>query len=634
MTSIVTQMFPSQSQPSAKRKAQDDNPLLNAAKRAKKEAKAGASNKRKLLNAEEQPGGLLIVRAPNATPRLSSAPPSSQPHHPPSSQSQRLPSSSGAGPSKQPSKKFRADSQPPTSKLKPSARARNVLSPSHDDSEIEQDVRAMEDEADHLRRNSRAHTTINPTLIPSISPEFHFPARPPDPGSPRKRKTKITDTSVPLPQEETPQIERNKLLRGGAMAAIGNGWPDNSGGGGGHRRKSSINSRGKRISNTFETTGIITHPHNSVSDSSFYKHIDCDLPDAERVRQLLIWCSLRAASRSPGSSQKEEPPQPLPPLSAQGSQLLKSVQEDVVKMLAERRIDLSMHPPEASSSTATEPQKENEQNITNRGWEVTYGNHIQGAMEEDEAWKKVGYTYDAYIKKARATLDKQTAPSAKAKGKQRAMEEEEAVWKPREHELSESFQRGVTLSKSVLGLRPGNDERVVGSSRRSSVGLGLGGLELEAELERRMSEVEFKLDQLRTFANAARTTTNMAEQALDQRFALLSLNLSARSNPPIALHDLGPTSGVQVLSTYVPRVATEPDPMDLMRALARVDKDRPPAMVGDAARRAAREVQRVGESGIGERRLTGVPPPNLSQTPRKTPGTPRRGGTPARDRER
>jgi kinetochore protein Mis13/DSN1 len=258
-------------------------------------------------------------------------------------------------------------------------------------------------------------------------------------------------------------------------------------------------------------------------------------------------------------------------------------------------------------------------------------------MEEDEAWKKVGYVYDAYSKKTRAAMEKQASgPSAKGKEKQRALDDD-AEWKPREHELSEPFQRGVGLSKSVLGMRSVGDERVVGTSRRSSVGARLGNLELEAELGRRIPELEFKLDQLRTYAHSARTTTNMAERALDQRFELLALNLTARSNPSMMLHDPGSSSGAQVLSTYLPRAATGPDPMDLMRALSRVDKDRPPAMVGDAARRAAREVQRVGESGVGavgERRLTGVPPPNPSQTPRKTPGTPRRGGTPARDNAR
>ena len=60
--------------------------------------------------------------------------------------------------------------------------------------------------------------------------------------------------------------------------------------------------------------------------------------------------------------------------------------------------------------------------------------------------------------------------------------------------------------------------------------------------------------------------------------------------------------------------------------MSRLDASRPQTQVGDAARRAAREVQRALDAP--ERRLTGVPPP----TPRKPPGTPRRPTTPARGR--
>jgi kinetochore protein Mis13/DSN1 len=124
-------------------------------------------------------------------------------------------------------------------------------------------VRAMEDEADNLRRNSRAHTTIDPSVRLSITPAFQFPPRPPDSDTPQRGKSKITDTSVLLPSEESPQIERNKLLREGAMAAIANGRGresivTNGTANGGHRRKSSINSRGKRISSSFEATGVIS----------------------------------------------------------------------------------------------------------------------------------------------------------------------------------------------------------------------------------------------------------------------------------------------------------------------------------------------------------------------------------------
>src|SRR6266511_2793202 len=57
-------------------------------------------------------------------------------------------------------------------------------------------------------------------------------------------------------------------------------------------------------------------PHNSVLESSFYKHIDTDLHDPERIRQLLIWCSLRAAAAPASSSSASK----LPPLSAEAVQ--------------------------------------------------------------------------------------------------------------------------------------------------------------------------------------------------------------------------------------------------------------------------------------------------------------------------
>lgn len=50
-------------------------------------------------------------------------------------------------------------------------------------------------------------------------------------------------------------------------------------------------------------------------------------------------------------------------------------------MLAEKKIDLSLYSPEASGSGSKngteETLKENDQNVANRNWEVTYGDHIQ-----------------------------------------------------------------------------------------------------------------------------------------------------------------------------------------------------------------------------------------------------------------
>lgn len=273
----------------------------------------------------------------------------------------------------------------------------------------------MEDEADHLRRNSRAHTTIESPLL-STNPAFQFGSHGESSNTSRSRgKMKITDISTPLPENETPQIKRNKQLREGAMAAIGGRarTPEVNGNDTRHRRKSSVNGRGKRISSSFEATGILRkskfystktmgqwwlnvssltdQPHNSVSDGSFYKHIDADLPDSERIRQLLIWSSLRAAATPTPSTSKatssssqphQPPPPPLPPLSAEAVKVLKSVQDDIVKMLTEKRIDLSLYSPEAGSSSKTKPEDllQNEQNVRNRQWEITYSDYIKRSV--------------------------------------------------------------------------------------------------------------------------------------------------------------------------------------------------------------------------------------------------------------
>ena len=135
-------------------------------------------------------------------------------------------------------------------------------------------------------------------------------------------------------------------------------------------------------------------------------------------------------------------------------------------------------------------------------------------------------------------------------------------------------------------------------------------------------------------ANAASKLASVVETDLNRRFAILSLKLQARSG---AASGLTSTSGQASLSSYLPQHTRPPasaaaavDVQDVFRALSRVDMARKPAQVGDAARRAAREVQRAQEGGhaFGERRLTGVAPP----TPRKPPGTPRRATTPARGR--
>ncbi|KAH7928300.1 hypothetical protein BV22DRAFT_1083444 [Leucogyrophana mollusca] len=656
-----------ESHPTAKRKADESNPLLHAAKRSKKEGKPGAS-KRKLVG-EEQPGGLFIVRARAASPQQSSSQPvvgtSSQPVFtnssqpvinttaPPRAHSRPPPSSSqptpGPSKSKPPSKKFKAESSRAATKAKVHD---GIPTTTREDPELDEDVRQMEDETDHLRRRSRAKETVNP--------EFQFP--PSKPPSQRHTSDAIqrhlhdplqrrpNDALQPLAESETPQIERNKLMREGLLPLPRARTPqppppplppqtsqhEHSRHTPQHSRRSSMSMRGKRISTSFETTGVISQPHTSVNDSSFYKHIDCDLPDPQRARQLLIWSAARAIARerepssstSKSKSQGKDPP-PLPPLDAHLQQILQAAEEDVIRLLAEKKIDTSVyshgHSDDAGGDARNLNLKPNEQNVKNRAREVKFREDIERAKAESDAWAQVDQFYNTYDANSRADLEKRrqalnppTSSRAHGKGKQRAASQE------REQESPDEDDDWSWLLPHPADLSPDFRERVdlevvkrVMTSRSKNGGSS-------SALDERMKDMQFKVDSIFSYVNSAMQTTNVAEAEFDHRYSLLSLALNARTRsvPPPSAHS--PTS----LSSHLPlppRAANHDlrhDPQDIFRALSRIDKERPPGEVGDAARRAAREVQRVQEGGgvgVGERRLTGV-----VATPRKAPGTPRR----------
>lgn len=153
------------------------------------------------------------------------------------------------------------------------------------------------------------------------------------------------------------------------------------------------------------------------------------------------------------------------------------------------------------------------------------------------------------------------------------------------------------------------------------------GTEFQGPLDQKIGELEFKVDKLSSYVNLAVQAADVAEAELDYRFSLLSLALSARSHSLPPPSSSSPTFASYLLRTQ--RGLSHPpgeSPRDILRALSRIDKERPPGKIGDAARKAVREVQRVqvvGSGGAGERRITELAP-GVGATPRKVPGTPRR----------
>jgi len=179
-----------------------------------------------LNGGEEETGGLVIVRAASSTDNTSSQEPPS--FLPPSRSRSLSVSNQLSGP---PLKRFKSLASVPSSS------SRKPLSSSHsvrDERDAEEDVRRMESEADQLRRKSRA----SEDTVGFANPPFPLHAA----GTSRRANPGYTDTTQPVNVHETPKQNRNKSLRENGSA---NG------------RRSSAGSRGKRISNSYETSGII-----------------------------------------------------------------------------------------------------------------------------------------------------------------------------------------------------------------------------------------------------------------------------------------------------------------------------------------------------------------------------------------
>jgi len=234
------------------------------------------------------------------------------------------------------------------------------------------------------------------------------------------------------------------------------------------------------------------------------------------------------------------------------------------------------------------------------------------AKAEDDAWASVAQFYNSY----QETVVRELEQRQKAKGKRRAAPEDDL----RVSELSKSFQEASDLALSVLA-KDAAGEHDPHSHRWSELRHKVRPLPFSPSLCS-TNMLHAQTEDLHALVNTALQTTSVAETDLNRRFAYLSHILDARTQHPTR----PPTSlPSPPLSTYLPpRPADPSESRDLLRALARVDAARPPAQVGVAASRAAREVLRAQDAPASERRIPPVAPP--------TPRTPRRPGTPGRGR--
>ncbi|KAL7793588.1 Mis12-Mtw1 protein family domain-containing protein [Trichoderma ceciliae] len=172
-------------------------------------------------------------------------------------------------------------------------------------------------------------------------------------------ETSAEPTKIALPMSDTPIINRNKEMR--------------KKGGNGNRR-SSLGSRGRRASSLIES-GQTAIPHREVSTSAFYKHIEADLLEPRRMKQLLIWCGERALSAKPRGT-----------LNSGAVLGARAIQDQLLKDFASRSEFSDWFNREDNAPKAPVILRPNPRNIELDEKLATLGVKIKRLQEEKKAW--------------------------------------------------------------------------------------------------------------------------------------------------------------------------------------------------------------------------------------------------------
>lgn len=129
--------------------------------------------------------------------------------------------------------------------------------------DVEEAVKKMNTEADDLRDRSRA--SIANMTPAALRVDFRFPAGSSTAGNgqpsrhkPSGTKSATRDLTIPIAEHDTPLIERNRQMRVGQPLSRSDEQNGSSGVSGHLRRRSSMSMRGKRVSASLESSGVIS----------------------------------------------------------------------------------------------------------------------------------------------------------------------------------------------------------------------------------------------------------------------------------------------------------------------------------------------------------------------------------------
>lgn len=179
----------------------------------------------------------------------------------------------------------------------------------------------------------------------------------------------VKSQQIALPLSDTPIIRKNQEMRNKKSGV----------------RRSSLGNRGKRASSI--GNGFVAVPHSAVSPKEFYKHLDADMPEPHRMKQLLLW-SLKRVMETQEETYRQIKMNPA--ISAEDSTAIsvaRVIQEEIVRDVSEGRISTSWWNRPVDSDLTETVKKPNVQNVTNQRNFEAFDKRYNELLKEQDQWK-------------------------------------------------------------------------------------------------------------------------------------------------------------------------------------------------------------------------------------------------------
>lgn len=281
----------------------------------------------------------------------------------------------------------------------------------------------------------------------------------------------VKSQQIALPLSDTPIIRKNQEMRNKKSGV----------------RRSSLGNRGKRASSI--GNGFVAVPHSAVSPKEFYKHLDADMPEPHRMKQLLLW-SLKRVMETQEETYRQIKMNPA--ISAEDSTAIsvaRVIQEEIVRDVSEGRISTSWWNRPVDSDLTETVKKPNVQNVTNQRNFEAFEKRYNELLKEQEQWK-------SKLEQVRTAARELASSSSKAADKS-------SVNLKKEFPMLEKVQTELSTSATL------------------------------DRLQASLTELEYEVDRLDDFAHRAGAVSKAASIFSSNQMSRLKQHLSKSQQTPL-----------------------------------------------------------------------------------------------------